>query len=186
MALSGIYPVTEVQAQLDSTYLAIDGTDRSFPGGKLGDTIKDNRGGEWMLVKAGEALTAYSLCHVTNASLEAGTYLVEMTEAADLATPSGPKVLGLVLNTIVVATNPYFWLWMGPGGGYGSGIKVRAENTTKGNLLYPLAGTAGAVDDANVDESVISGLFTLATTTTITAVEVYASTKITCNVGEPD
>lgn len=186
MALSGIYPVTESSAQLDSTYLAIDGTDNSFPGGAIGDVVIDNHGGQWMLVKAAEAITQYSLCFVTPASLEAATYLVEMVEAADLATPTGPKVLGLCLNTIATDTNPYFWLWRGPGGGYGSGIKVRAENTTKGNLLYPLSGTAGAVDDANVDESVIVGLTTLATTTTIAAAEVYASQILTCNTAEPD
>jgi len=186
MALSGIYAVTEAQAQLDTTYLAIDGTDRSFPGGALGDVVLDNKGGAWMLVKAAEALTQYSLCHVTNASIVAGTFLAEMTEAADMA--GGPKVLGLVLNTISVTTNanPYFWLFMGPGGGLGSGVKVRSENATAGALLFPLAGTAGAVDDAVVDESVICGLQTLTTTTTITAVEVYATTRLTCNLGETD
>ncbi len=182
--LTGIYAVTEAQAQLDSTYLAIDGTDRSFPGGKLGDVVIDSKGGQWMLVKAAEAITRYSLVHITNASLIAGTYLAEMTEAADIAT--GPKVLGLCLNTIVVATNPYFWLFRGPGGGLDSGVKVRSENASAGALLSPLSGTAGAVDDANVDEGVIAGLQTLTTTTTITAVEVYATTILTCNLGETD
>lgn len=183
MALSGIYPVTLSQAQLDATYSSLT-TDRSFPGGALGDVCIDNHGGQWIFVKAAENITAYSLCHVTNASLQAATYLAEMTEAADMAT--GPKVLGLCLNTIVATTNPYFWLWRGPGGGYGSGIKVRAENQTAGALLYPLSGTAGAVDDANVDEGVIAGLQTLATTTTIAATEVYATTMLTCNLTETD
>lgn len=182
--LTGIYAVTQAQAQLDSTYLAIDGTDSSFPGGALGDVVIDNKGGQWMLVKAAEAITRYSLCHITNASIVAGTYLAEMTEAADIAT--GPKVLGLCLNTIVTATNPYFWLFRGPGGGLNSGVKVRSENQTAGSLCFPLSGTAGAVDDAVVDEGVIAGLQTLTTTTTITAVEVYATTILTCNLGEVD
>lgn len=181
--LTGIYAVTLAQAQLDSTYLTLDDAG-GFPGGALGDVAIDNMGGQWMLVKAAEAITRYSLCHITNASIIAGTYLAEMTEAADMAT--GPKVLGLCLNTISTTVNPYFWLWRGPGGGLNSGIKVRSENATTGALLTPLSGTAGAVDDANVDEGVIAGLITLATTTTIEAVEVHATTIITCNLGEVD
>lgn len=185
MALSGIYAVSLAQAQLDSTYASLD-DEGGFPGGALGDVCIDNKGGQWMLVKAAEAITQYSLVVISNASLQDGTYLAYMVEAADIAT--GPKVLGLCLNTISVTTNanPYFWLFRGPGGGYGSGVKVRAENTTAGALLYPLAGTAGAVDDANVDESVIAGLQTLATTTTIAAAEVYATTIIGCNLTETD
>jgi hypothetical protein len=182
MALSGIFPSHESQAELDNTYASL--TAANFPGGALGDVVIDNKGGQWMLVKAAENITAYSLCHITNASLQDGTYLAEMTEAADIAT--GPKVLGLCLNAITATTNPYFWLFRGPGGGYGSGVKVRAENATAGALLYPLSGTAGAVDDANVDEGVIAGLQTLTTTTTITAVEVYATTILTCNLTETD
>lgn len=137
-----------------------------------------------MLVKAAEAITRYSLCHITNASIIAGTFLAEMTEAADIAT--GPKVLGLCLNTISTTVNPYFWLWRGPGGGLNTGVKVRSENASAGALLHPLSGTAGAVDDAGVDEGVIAGLQTLTTTTTISAVEVYATTILTCNLGEVD
>lgn len=184
MALSGIYAVSLAQAQLDSTYLEIDGTDNSFPGGALGDACIDNKGGQWLLVKAAENITQYSLVVISNASLQDGTYLAYMVEAADIAT--GPKVLGLCLNTIDTTLNPYFWLFRGPGGGYGSGVKVRAENATAGALLHPLSGTAGAVDDANVDEGVIAGLQTLETTTTIEAVEVYATTILTCNLGEAD
>ncbi len=183
MALSGVYPVTIAQAQFEATYASLT-TDRSFPGWALGDVCIDNMGGQWIFVKAAENLTAYSLCHVTNASLQDGTYLAEMTEAADIAT--GPKVLGLVQVAVTVATAPYVWLWRGPGGGFGKGIKVRSENATAGALLHPLSGTAGAVDDANVDEGVVAGLQTLATTTTITAVEVFATTIITCNLGEVD
>lgn len=182
--LTGVYPVTESNVQLDSTYLAIDGTDQSFPGGALGDVVLDNNGGQWMLVKAAEAITRYSLCHITNASVIAGTYLAEMTEATDIAT--GPKILGLCLNTISTTTNPYFWLWRGPGGGLNKGIKVRSVGFTAGALAYPDASNAGAVDDDNVDESVIAGLTTLTTTTTEEAVEVFASTVLTCNLGETD
>ena len=151
-------------------------------GHAVGDVQIDNQGGYWLLTKAAEALTAYSLCHVTNASIILGTWLSEMSEASDIAT--GPKFLGI--NQVAAAAGDYVWLWRGPGGGLNRGIKVRSENMTAGALAHPLSGTAGAIDDANVDEGVIAGLTTLTTTTTITAVECQASTIITCNLGEAD
>lgn len=175
------YPATLVQAQYENTYTAIDGT-VPFPGGRLGDVSIDNCGGQWIFVKAAEALTAFSLCHITNASIIAGTWLAEMTEATDIAT--GPKFLGI--NQVAIASGSYGWLWRGPGGGYNRGIKVRSENASAGALLSPLSGTAGAVDDANVDEGVIAGLTTLTTTTTLTAVECQATTILTCNLTEVD
>ena len=174
MALDGVSPATMSSARYEET-----STDQKFA---LGCVSIDNFGGQWIYVKAAETLTAYSLCHITNASVEAGTWLAEMTEAADMAT--GPKFLGL--NQVAFAASDYGWLWRGPGGGYGRGIKGRTENATKGALLHPLSGTAGGMDDANVDEGVIAGLTAITTTTTITAVEVMATTIITCNLTEVD
>jgi len=68
----------------------------------------------------------------------------------------------------------------------GRGIKVRSENMTAGALAFPLSGTAGAIDDAVVDEGVIAGLTTLTTTTTITAVECQMTTILACNLTETD
>lgn len=149
---------------------------------KIGDVVIDNQGGQWLFVKAAETLTAFSLCHVTNASIILGTWLAELTEAADIAT--GPKFLGL--NQVAFTTAYFGFIARGPGGGLGRGIKVRSENATAGALLTPLSGTAGAVDDANVDEGVLAGLTTLVTTTTITATEVQMTTILTCNLGEVD
>jgi hypothetical protein len=174
MALSGVYPRDLTNARYEEVT-----TTAQFD---LGTVSVDNFGGQWIYIKAAEILTAYSLCHITNASIEAGTWLAEMTEAADIAT--GPKFLGL--NQVAFAADEYGWLWRGPGGGLGRGIKVRSENMTKGALAHPLSGTAGAIDDANVDEGVIAGLTTIATTTTISAVECQASTIITCNLTEAD
>lgn len=173
MALAGVYPV-----MIGPEYERVH-TTAKFP---VGTVSHDNLGGEWLYVKAAETLTAYSLCHVTNASIILGTWLAELTEATDMAT--GPKFLGL--NQVAFAAADFGWIWRGPGGGLGRGIKVRAENATAGALLHPLSGTAGAVDDANVDEGVISGLTTLVTTTTITATECQASTFLTCNLTEVD
>lgn len=154
-------------------------TTAKFP---VGTICLDNQGGQWLYVKAAEALTAFSLCHVTNASIILGTWLAEMTEASDIAT--GPKFLGL--NQVAFASADFGWIARGPGGGLGKGIKVRAENATAGALLHPLSGTAGAVDDANVDEGVIAGLTTLVTTTTIAATEVQMTTILACNLTEAD
>lgn len=149
---------------------------------KLGDVVIDNQGGQWLFVRAAESLTAFSLCHVTNASIILGTWLAEMTEASDIAT--GPKFLGL--NQVAFTSQYYGFIARGPGGGLGRGIKVRAENASAGALLAPLSGTAGAVDDANVDEGVLAGLTTLVTTTTITATEVQMTTILACNLTEVD
>lgn len=174
MALSGVFPATMTGARYEEV-----STTQLFD---LGAVSIDNCGGHWIYVKAAETLTAYSLCHITGASVEAGTWLAEMTEASDMAT--GPKFLGL--NQVAAVANDFLWIWRGPGGGYGKGIKVRAENQTKGALLHPLSGTAGGVDDANVDEGVVAGLTCLATTTTIAATEVVATTFLTCNLTEVD
>lgn len=174
MALSGVSPATLQGARYEET-----NTVQQFP---LGTVSIDNCGGQWIYVKAAETLTVHSLCHITNASVEAGTWLAELSEASDIAT--GPKFLGL--NQVAFAASDYGWLWRGPGGGYGRGIKVRTENATKGALLHPLSGTAGALDDANVDEGVIAGLTAIATTTTLAAVECMATTIITCNLTEVD
>lgn len=167
-------PATITSAQFEVTH-----TTAQFP---VGSVCIDNRGGQWVYVKAAEILTAFSLCHITNASVAAGTWLAEMTEAADIAT--GPKFLGI--NQVAFAAANYGWIWRGPGGGLNQGIKVRSENMTAGALAFPLSGTAGAIDDANVDEGVIAGLTTITTTTTIAAVECMATTTISCNLTETD
>jgi hypothetical protein len=174
MALDGVFPRDMVGVRFEETT-----TTAKFP---LGTVCEDNHGGQWIYVKAAETLTIHSLCHITNASVEAGTWLAEMSEASDIAT--GPKFLGV--NQIAFASADYGWIWRGPGGGYGRGIKVRTENATKGALLHPLSGTAGALDDANVDEGVIAGLTAIATTTTLAAVECQATTIISCNLTEAD
>jgi len=146
----------------------------------LGTVCVDSDGGQWIYVKAAETLTAFSVCHVTNASIIAGTWLAEMTEAADIAT--GPKFLGL--NQVAFASADYGWIARGPGGGLNRGIKVRSQNMTAGALAFPLSGTAGAIDDAVVTDACLAGLTTLTTTTTITAVEVQMTSILTCNLDE--
>lgn len=143
-----------------------------------GTEDKDNMGGKWVYVKAAEAITAFSLVHITNANVP----LIEMTEIGDMNT--GPKFLGVA--QVAFDSADYGWVWRGPGGGVGRGIKVRAENATAGALLHPLNSVPGAVDDAGVDEGVIAGLTLTATVTTIAATECIATTTLTCNLGEVD
>lgn len=174
MALTNVYPLFNTGARFEET-----STTALF---ELGSNVIDNFGGHWIYVKAAEALTVYSVCHITNASVQAGTWLAEMTEITDINT--GPKFLGL--NQVAFAQNDYGWILRGPGGGYGKGVKVRSANMTAGALAFPLASTPGAIDDANVDEGVLAGLTTLATTTTEAAVECMLTTLLTCNLGETD
>lgn len=174
MALNGVSPATLQGARYEVTE-----TTAQWP---LGSVSIDNFGGQWIYVKAAEALTVYSLCHITNASIIAGTWLAEMTEITDMNT--GPKFLGV--NQVAFASGDYGWIWRGPGGGLGRGIKVRSANMAAGALAFPLASNPGVLDDANVDEGVITGLTILVTTTTEAAQECQASMILTCNIGETD
>lgn len=174
MALSGVFPATLQGVRFEET-----STTALFP---VGTACVDNCGGQWLYVKAAATTPIYSLVNVTNASIILGTWLVELTTTTTIAT--GPKFLGIA--QIAFAASDYGWIWRGPGGGYGRGIKVLAENATAGALLTTLASPAGSVDDANVDEGVIAGLTTLVTTTTNAATEVQATTIIACNLTEVD
>lgn len=168
--MASVFPVSNTSARFYET-----STTALFT---PGDVVTDNQGGKWMYGQADEALTAYSLCVLSNALIPQA---VE-AEAADIAT--GPKFLGIC--QVAFADTEYGWFWRGCGGGVGRGIKVRAANATAGALLHPLSGTAGAVDDANVDEGVIAGLTLAATVTTLAATECVATTLLTCNIGEVD
>lgn len=150
-----------------------------LPGGyRPGDVAFDSQGGQWLFAQAAEAIDAYALCVISRAAVPQA---VE-AEASDIAT--GPKFLGI--PQVAIASGDYGWFWRGPGGGVGRGIKVLAENATAGALLHPLAGTPGAVDDANVDEGVIAGLTLVDTVTTLAATECVATTIISCNLTETD
>lgn len=170
MALTGVFPVDCEGAQFEATH-----TTAQFSPGTV---CHDNLGGHWEYVKANEAITVYSVVHISAAA----TPLIEMTEITDMNT--GAKKLGVA--QVAFAQNEYGWVWRGPGGGTGRGIKVRSANQTAGALSFPLAGTPGAIDDANVDEGVIAGLVTLTTTTTEANVECFATTMLSCNLGETD
>lgn len=178
MTLSNVYPVVLVQSQYEQTYLAVDGTDQSFPGGLPGDISQDNQGGNWMLVKAGSAIAQYDLCTITDAA-------IPIAASATTTTIAGPPGM-LGIAQVAIASGSYGWLWRGPGGGVGRGIKCNLAASCAADVLLFTTATPGVVDDAPVDESVVSGLRSTATITTAAAAEVLATTFLTCNLGEVD
>jgi len=176
MALSGIYPVINAQARYEETYTAIDGTDKSFPGGNPGDASYDNQGGQWVFAKASETISAYQLCKISTAA----TPLAEPVKAADI----DALVPRLGIPQVGIASGSYGWLWRGPGGGVGHGIKVLAATNCAQDVLLFATATDGVVDDAVVTDDCIAGLTICATITTAAAAECYASVTVACNLDE--
>lgn len=174
------YAIGPIGVDFEVTQSVNDGTvPNNF---KLGDVVIDNQGGHWIFGRADEALTAYSLCFITNATIILGTWKFQMAASADIAT--GPKFLGV--NQVAFTDEYYGFIWRGPGGGAGRGIKVRSSNATNGALLSSTA-TDGLVDGTTIaDEGVIAGLTVLVTTTTAAAQECQSSTFIACNLTEVD
>ena len=175
MALSGVYPATLTQARYEETYTSL--TVPAFPGFSPGDVSIDNMGGQWVFAKTSAACAAYALCTLSQANIPLAA------EATTTTIADFPVKLGI--PQVAVASGSYGWFWRGPGGGVGRGIKVLAANATLAKILYTTA-TAGVVDDANVDESVVSGLTLTATVTTQDSIEVSASIPLACNLVEPD
>lgn len=175
MALSGVYPATLSQARYEETYTSL--TVAGFPGFSPGDVSIDNMGGQWVFCLTASACAAHALCTISQALVPIAA------EATTTTIADFPYKLGI--PQVAVASGSYGWFWRGPGGGVSRGIKVLAANATLGKILYTTA-TAGVVDDANVDESVVSGLTLTATVTTQAATECSASIPLACNLVEPD
>lgn len=169
MALVDVYPVSVTSARFEET-----STTALF---KPGTACYDNLGGLWIYVKASAAVAANALATISNALIPL------IAEATTTTIANGPVPLGVV--QVAFASADFGWIWRGPGGGVGRGIKCLAANAALDVTIYT-TGTAGVVDDANVDESVVCGLKLTATVTTQAAVEVIASMPITCNLTEPD
>lgn len=139
-----------------------------FPVGTVAD---DSQGGQWIYVKSTAAIAQYDLCWVDETGFVALTMLNATTPAA-----GRPVILGIAQVAFPTGTT-YGWLWRGPGGGVGVGLKVNALiSCVKDVALYATA-TAGKVDDAATTNYKIGG-FTLTATepgTGTTAIECYAS-----------
>jgi hypothetical protein len=169
MALVDIYPRSMTGARYEET-----STSALFT---PGTESFDNMGGTWVYCKASAACAQYALVTISNALIPL------CAEATTTTIANGPVPLGL--TQVAFASADYGWVFRGPGGGVGRGIKCLAANAVLDVTMYTTA-TAGVLDDANVDESVVAGLKLTATVTTQAAVECICSTLLTCNLGEPD
>lgn len=163
MALAGIYPASNSQVRFEET-----STTALF---KPGDCILDNQGGLWMYVKASAAIAQYELVTITTAA----------TPLSVGATTTTIGAMGLIpwklgIAQVAFASGDYGWVWRGPGGGVGTGIKCKLAASCALDTQLWSTGTAGVVDDAEVDEQLIVGLSSTATITTAAAAEVVAVT----------
>ena len=169
MALSGVFPLLQ-GARYEET-----STTQLFESGAVS---RDNRGGTWVYVKASAAVAQYALVTISNAALPLAA------EATTTSIANGPVPLGIA--QVAFASGEFGWVWRGPGGGVGYGIKCKLAASCVLDVTLYTTGTAGVIDDANVDESAVAGLKSCATIGGAAAEEVIASTEITCNLGEPD
>lgn len=118
---------------------------------KVLDIGSDKRG-KFMFVKATTTTTQYQAGIVDK---DGGFTPITTTNAS-----TTPKGVGIA--QVAAATNEYLWVFIGEGGGTGSGIKVKvAASYVAGAKLYTTA-TAGVLDDAST-AGVISGLVGLTT-----------------------
>lgn len=97
----------------------------------------ENKDGEFIFVQAGGAIDQYAAIGVTGSGQ--ATELTTTTYAAS-------AVIGFA--QIDVADNEYFWLWVGKGGGTGSGIKGLVAANYAAFAAINTTATAGVVDDA--------------------------------------
>lgn len=170
MALVDISPATYVAARYEETST----TALLTPG----SVSIDNMGGHWEYVKASAAVAQYALVTISNALIPLAA------EATTTSIAAAPQKLGIA--QVAFASADFGWVWRGPGGGVGRGIKCKLAASCALDVLLCTTATAGVVDDAIVDESVVAGLKSTATITTAAAAEVIATTFLTCNLGEVD
>lgn len=138
---------------------------------KLLDRGSDKRG-DWMFVKASGSVTQYDAGIID----KDGNFASVTTTSASTT----PKIVGIA--QCAAATNEYLWVFIGFGGGTGSGVKVRvAASYAAGAKLYTTA-TAGVLDDTST-AGVITGVVGLTTDSgSGSAVEVQASGAIYINL----
>lgn len=140
----------------------------------VGEACEDSWGGKWKYVQAQGALSINSVGRVDNDG-----QLVPLTTAL-----SGTEPTMVGIPQVAFADNAYGWVFVGPGGGVGSGIKVLARTLCATNVKLYTTDTAGP--DTNVDDSatdLIAGL-TLCTTNAAggtVATECFAATTMCTN-----
>jgi hypothetical protein len=121
-----------------------------------------NKDGQWLFVQAAGAIAKYAF--VTYSSVG---------QAAEATTTTYATASGLGVAQVALADNEYGWIWIGCGGGIGSGIKgLVAASFAAGGILNTTA-TAGVADDAAT--KVIGGAGLTLDSGSGSAIELYAS-----------
>lgn len=136
---------------------------------KLGD-IGSSPEGDFMFVKAGEALTQYDWVSVQSDY----TVLQLETANASVAQQCGAA-------QVAASTGQYLWIFIGGpgGGGTGVGIKARFINYTANGIVYTTT-TPGVCDDVLTTRILnVKGLTTVGGTAA--AAEIWTSGYITSN-----
>lgn len=172
MALSGIFPVDLTGVRFEET-----STTALFAPGTV---AFDNQGGMWVYGKASGALTIYDL--VTISAAATPLFVKADTDTAAILTT--PAQLGIA--QVAFADTEFGWVWRGPGGGVGHGIKVNCATDVALNAILNPTATAGVVDDAATDEAAISGLRLTATTAAGGAIEVCSAIPISLVIKDVD
>lgn len=138
---------------------------------RLGEKCVDSEGGEWVYGQANGAIVAFDAVKVDN----------DYQLAALTTTISGAEPTSVGLAQVAFADNEYGWVFVGNGGGVGSGIKVNALTLCATDVKLYTTATAGKVDDTATD--LIQNL-TLCTTNAAggtVATECFASGLLTTN-----
>ena len=119
----------------------------------VGDIGWDRRGA-WRFCQFGSAITQYDAVVYGNA-IGTTVNLATAQSATTALVSTGPANIGIAQGTF--SSGDYGWVWIGCGGGLGSGVKVRVlVSCVYGVKLYTTA-TAGCLDDS-VTAGLIAGL----------------------------
>ena len=110
----------------------------------------ENKDGEFIFVQANGAIAQYNAVGVTGAG-----------QAADLTTTTYAASAVIGFAQVAVADDEYFWLWVGKGGGTGSGIKGNVAASYAAYAPMNTTATDGVVDDAAT--KIIGGVVGVAT-----------------------
>lgn len=137
----------------------------------LGEKCFDSKGGSWVYVQANGAIAINDAVKVD-----------KDFQASKLTTAvSGAEPTDVGIAQVAFANDEYGWVFEGPGGGDGSGIKVNALTLCATDVKLYTTATDGAVDDTATD--LIQGLMLCSTNATggTVATECYATQKLVTN-----
>jgi len=100
-------------------------------------TRGENNFGSFIFVVASAGIAQFAAVGVNGAG-----------SAAELTTTTYATSAAVGFAQVAVLSGEYFWLWVGKGGGTGSGIKGNVAASYAAGALINTTATAGLVDDA--------------------------------------